>query len=134
MKSQILIPREGAVLKLVCEGLLNKQIAGKLGICEGTVKRHRARGMRKLGITSVAQLVRIADRINISQNCETSVLSTLETTRRLLLALSEVKPRGADHVRAAIRQIAKAIEENKPRGYVVTRDALQLPPAVSSHE
>ena len=34
MKSQILIPREGAVLRLVCEGLLNKQIAGKLGIAK----------------------------------------------------------------------------------------------------
>jgi DNA-binding CsgD family transcriptional regulator len=134
MKSQILTRREGGVLKLVCDGMLNKQIAGKLHICEGTVRQHRRLGMRKLGVTTIAQLVQITDRINLPQNNDRSILSTLETTRRLLLALSEVKLRGVHHVRAAIRQIGAAIEKNRPGGYVVARDEVRLPPAISSHE
>jgi FixJ family two-component response regulator len=55
-----LTPRERTVMDLVVAGLLNKQIASELGISEATVKVHRGRVMRKLGVTSVADLVRLA--------------------------------------------------------------------------
>jgi FixJ family two-component response regulator len=57
-----LTPRESQVFWLVVRGLLNKQIAGRLGTKEGTVKLHRANVMRKLGAQSVTDLVRLADR------------------------------------------------------------------------
>jgi FixJ family two-component response regulator len=41
---------------------LNKQIAGEMGMAEKTVKVHRGRVMQKLGVTSVAELVRLAQR------------------------------------------------------------------------
>ena len=51
--------RERQVLEGVVAGLLNKQIAGKLGIAEKTVKTHRGRAMEKMGARSVAELVRL---------------------------------------------------------------------------
>jgi FixJ family two-component response regulator len=59
---EALTPREREVLDGVVGGRLNKQIAGALGISEKTVKVHRARVMEKLGASSVAELVRLADR------------------------------------------------------------------------
>ena len=56
-----LTPRERDVLGQVVTGALNKQIAGVLGIAEGTVKVHRGRVMEKLGAQSVADLVRLWD-------------------------------------------------------------------------
>ena len=58
--------RQIEVIRLVSLGRLNKQIATELVILEKTVKVHRARAMRKLGVRSVAELVRLADRINLS--------------------------------------------------------------------
>jgi FixJ family two-component response regulator len=55
----LLTPREFEVLQLVITGMLNKQIAGELGISEKTVKAHRMVGMRKLRITSVPELIRL---------------------------------------------------------------------------
>jgi FixJ family two-component response regulator len=46
-------------------GMLNKQIAGQLGIAEKTVKVHRARVMEKMSAGSVAELVRLADRAGV---------------------------------------------------------------------
>jgi FixJ family two-component response regulator len=57
-----LTPREQEVCLLVTRGLLNKQIAYQLGNTEKTVKVHRARVMEKMGVTSVAELVRLVDR------------------------------------------------------------------------
>lgn len=57
-----LTPREREVCALVVEGLLNKQIGDRLGTTEKTVKVHRARAMRKLGVGSVAELARLAER------------------------------------------------------------------------
>lgn len=57
--------REREVLEHVVAGQLNKQIAGDLGTVEKTVKVHRARMMAKMGATSVAALVRMADRAGI---------------------------------------------------------------------
>jgi len=62
----MLTPREFEVLQLVITGMLNKQIAGELGIAEKTIKVHRGRMMQKLGITSVAGLVRLVERANIA--------------------------------------------------------------------
>lgn len=55
-----LSPRELEVMDLVIAGLLNKQIAARLGLAERTVEDHRARVMRVMGADSVAQLVRQA--------------------------------------------------------------------------
>lgn len=53
-----LTPRENEVLRFVIAGLLNKQIALELGTAEKTVKAHRGRVMRKMGVRSVADLMR----------------------------------------------------------------------------
>lgn len=58
-----LTPRELQVARLVAAGLLSKQIAGELGTAEGTVALHRSRVMRKLEVDSVADLVRLLDRL-----------------------------------------------------------------------
>jgi FixJ family two-component response regulator len=58
----LLTPRELAVMQLVVTGMLNKQIAGELGTAEKTVKVHRGRAMRKLNVTSVAELVRLTEK------------------------------------------------------------------------
>jgi FixJ family two-component response regulator len=60
-----LTPRELEVMALVVTGMLNKQIAFKLGTVEKTIKVHRARVMDKMGMDSLAELVRIAEKINI---------------------------------------------------------------------
>ena len=61
-----LTPREFEVLRLVLAGLLNKQIAGELETAEKTVKVHRGRVMQKLGVTSVAELVRFCQAAGVS--------------------------------------------------------------------
>jgi FixJ family two-component response regulator len=58
-----LTPREREVLALVVRGMLNKQIAYELGIGERTIKAHRAQIMAKMQVQSVADLVRIAERL-----------------------------------------------------------------------
>jgi FixJ family two-component response regulator len=58
-----LTPREREVLTGVVAGSLNRQVAVELGIAEKTVKVHRARVMTKMGVTSLADLVRIAARV-----------------------------------------------------------------------
>ncbi len=62
-----LTPRERQVMGLVATGLLNKQIAGRLGTCERTIKAHRARVMQKMEAGSVAELVRMADRLGVPE-------------------------------------------------------------------
>jgi FixJ family two-component response regulator len=56
-----LTPREREVLRHVVAGRLNKQIAADLGTAEKTIKVHRARLMAKMGVKSVAQLVRMTE-------------------------------------------------------------------------
>jgi FixJ family two-component response regulator len=58
----LLTSREFEVMQLVITGMLNKQIAAELGTAEKTVKVHRGRVMQKLGVTSVATLVRLVER------------------------------------------------------------------------
>ncbi|HTR38205.1 MAG TPA: response regulator transcription factor [Bryobacteraceae bacterium] len=61
-----LTPREKEVMALVTSGLLNKQIGAELGTSELTVKTHRAKVMQKMGAESVPDLVKMAERLNIS--------------------------------------------------------------------
>ncbi len=61
-----LTPREKEVLRWVIAGKLNKQIAFALGTTEKTIKVHRAHLMQKTGVTSVAELVRLAERSGIA--------------------------------------------------------------------
>jgi FixJ family two-component response regulator len=60
-----LSPREMQVFALVVTGMLNKQIAGVLGVVEKTVKVHRGRVMAKMQAGSLAELVRLADRLGV---------------------------------------------------------------------
>lgn len=58
-----LTPRERQVMALVVSGLLNKQVGGELGISEFTVKAHRGQVMQKMKANSLADLVRMAARL-----------------------------------------------------------------------
>jgi FixJ family two-component response regulator len=60
-----LTPREKEVLRWVVAGMLNKQVAGKLGIAEKTVKVHRGRVMQKMKVQSFAELVRVAQEAGV---------------------------------------------------------------------
>jgi FixJ family two-component response regulator len=60
-----LTPREQEALDGVVGGKLNKQIAAQLGTCEKTIKVHRGRVMRKMGVVSVAELVRLTEKVRI---------------------------------------------------------------------
>ena len=62
-----LTPREEEIMEWVVSGLLNKQIAGELGISEETVKVHRGHVMRKMGADSLADLVRMSERLGMSR-------------------------------------------------------------------
>jgi len=62
----LLTPREFEVMQLVVRGMLNKQIAGELGTAEKTIKVHRGRVMKKLGIASVAELVRLVETARVA--------------------------------------------------------------------
>jgi FixJ family two-component response regulator len=64
-RSDALTSRETEVMSLVVAGLLNKQIAAELGISEVTVKIHRGRVMNKMGAQSLAELVRMTERLEI---------------------------------------------------------------------
>jgi FixJ family two-component response regulator len=61
-----LTPREQDVMALVVSGLLNKQVAGELGITESTVKAHRGQVMQKMKANSLADLVKMSARLHLS--------------------------------------------------------------------
>jgi FixJ family two-component response regulator len=61
-----LTPREREVMALVAAGRLNKQIAYEIGVSEITVKVHRGQVMRKMQATSLPDLARMADRLNLT--------------------------------------------------------------------
>jgi FixJ family two-component response regulator len=65
---QSLTPREREVMVLVTSGLMNKQIAAELGVSEITVKIHRGHVMRKMGVRSLADLVRMTETLEIRRN------------------------------------------------------------------
>jgi FixJ family two-component response regulator len=64
---QSLTAREKEVMAYVTKGLMNKQIAGELGLSEITVKIHRGHVMRKMGVRSLADLVRAAEKLGLSE-------------------------------------------------------------------
>jgi FixJ family two-component response regulator len=76
-----LTPREAEIAALVASGRLNKQVAALTGITEKTVKVHRARAMRKLEAASLAELVRIIDRIMSETERRTLHVDGVEVAR-----------------------------------------------------
>ena len=65
-KFETLSPREREVMLLVTAGKMNKQVAGDLGLSEITVKIHRGSVMRKMGVRTLADLVRTAEALGLS--------------------------------------------------------------------
>jgi FixJ family two-component response regulator len=65
VRFEALSAREQEIMALVTVGLMNKQVAAKIGLSEVTVKVHRHNIMKKLGATSLAHLVRISDSLGI---------------------------------------------------------------------
>lgn len=63
-----LTPREREVVLLVVSGMLNKQIAARIGTAENTVKVHRSRAMEKMQADSLADLVKMIQRLQIPPN------------------------------------------------------------------
>jgi FixJ family two-component response regulator len=64
----LLTPREMEVLRYVATGQLNKQIASQMGISEKTIKVHRGRAMHKLQVRSIAELVRMLEKVGGLEN------------------------------------------------------------------
>jgi FixJ family two-component response regulator len=64
---QSLTQREQEVMTLVATGLMNKQVAGELGVSEVTVKVHRGNAMRKMGATTLADLIRMSQALGLSR-------------------------------------------------------------------
>jgi FixJ family two-component response regulator len=65
---QTLSPREREVMALVTSGFMNKQVAAKTGLAEATVKIHRGQAMKKMGAKSLADLVRMAEVLEMHAN------------------------------------------------------------------
>jgi FixJ family two-component response regulator len=63
---ETLTPREREIMQFVTSGLMNKQVAGKLGLSEITVKIHRANVMKKMACQSLAELVRMAGLLRLN--------------------------------------------------------------------
>lgn len=72
-KFNSLTAREFGVMYRVIAGLLNKQIAAELGIAEKTIKAHRGRVMRKAGVVSVAELVKLAITAGITDSIKSNI-------------------------------------------------------------
>jgi len=88
----LLTPREFEVMQLVIRGMLNKQIAGELGIAEKTIKVHRGRVMQKLGAVSVPDLVRVARRAGVATG-------SASAATRIKLASGGIRVMSANRVR-----------------------------------
>ena len=67
-----LTPREYEVFRWVITGMLNKEIAAELRVTEKTIKVHRARVMQKMAAASLADLVRLAEKIGIASEKRSS--------------------------------------------------------------
>ncbi len=85
---ETLTPREQEVASMVVSGRANKEIAGKLGTAESTVKVHRSRAMEKMRGQSLADLVRMIEKLKSSAVpsstwSTTSIIGRIPSTRRL---------------------------------------------------
>jgi FixJ family two-component response regulator len=98
----LLTPREAEVCALVASGRRNKQIAALIGTTEKTVKVHRARVMHKLGVQSIAELVRLVDLVLGDQ---TSALPSDADRRRI------TRPRALRVMSSALATAAAARAE-----------------------
>jgi FixJ family two-component response regulator len=67
-----LTPREREIMELVTAGLMNKQVAGELGLSEITIKIHRGHIMRKMGVRSLADLVRAAEALELHRPAQST--------------------------------------------------------------
>ena len=67
-RADTLTPQEHKVMAMVVRGLMNKQVAGELGIAEKTIKVHRARVIGKMRVDSLAELVRAAEKLGMFLN------------------------------------------------------------------
>ncbi len=63
---ELLSPREREVVAMVVSGMLNKQIAAQIGTAENTVKSHRSRAMEKMQANSLADLVKMIQRLQVA--------------------------------------------------------------------
>lgn len=72
VRLQLLTPRERQVFPLVAGGWLNKQIAAELGTSEKTIKIHRGQVMAKMKADSVADLVRMAEKLGLAASINTA--------------------------------------------------------------
>lgn len=68
---EALTPREREVMALVTSGLMNKQVAAEMGVSEITVKIHRGNAMRKMRARSLADLVRMAEALDLHAGGQT---------------------------------------------------------------
>src|SRR5262249_32941334 len=64
-RAESLSPREREVMALVARGMPNNRVGSQLGVTEKTIKVHRAQVMRKMGAESLADLVRMAERMGV---------------------------------------------------------------------
>ena len=112
-----LTPREREVMALVVTGLLNKQVAGELGISEITVKAHRGQVMRKMKADSLPDLVTMAAKlglrtapggVNITENGIVT-LNRLIASRALTALDANGRARRAAHPRAFFRNLGNAL-------------------------
>jgi FixJ family two-component response regulator len=78
IRYESLTSRERQVMSLVTAGKMNKQVAGELGLSEITVKVHRGTLMRKMGVRTLADLVKLAEQINPTSR---SKITTNQLTR-----------------------------------------------------
>jgi FixJ family two-component response regulator len=108
-----LTPREREVLKFVVAGRLNKQISAILGTGEKTVKVHRARVMAKMQVRSVADLVRLAERVGILGEPTTRVQSS---------GLNGKNPHSFQAIPLGNKMMPPVVESRPSNGpYIVTR-------------
>ena len=80
-RMDLLTRREGEVLECLLRGLLNKQTAAELGTCEKTIKVHRGRIMKKMGVQSIAELVQLVMRLRTAPGLRSGVTTAAQPTR-----------------------------------------------------